>query len=590
MNMNKELLEILTGFKRAWVLVSKKEQLLLLFTSVLMIITGFLTNLPAVYLGRFVDQISDNTSFSFYLATPFVLIIAIIILIREALTVVRKYIVHKVATQTEKNETVFVIQKLLEADMTFINAQQIGSLHGRVLRSLQGLVRLIRLSFQDFLPIVFSGFAAIALALYQKPLMAGIMILVIPTGLFIIFKQISSQKGIRVALLRGKEKIDGTVVEMLGGLETVRVSGTTLKEILKVDQITENLKLKEIKHHLAMALFDGAKQLNDAFFYILVISIAIYFASIGIITKGDILVYAILFVSITAPLKEVHRILDQAHESSILVNDLYQLINQPQDISFLSNRLTPVKSINNPAGIDIANLSFSYPNSSLEVLKNLNLNIKAGEDLGVAGASGCGKSTFVKILLRLIHNYTGEVKILDQNLKDLSRDEISKKIAYVPQKPYIFSGTILENVIYGNEDKKVSEQKVIEVIRMVNLYDEIFSSLGGLNGKVNESGNNLSGGQKQRIALARLLLKEPEILILDEATSALDNINEEIVLRNIETRFRGRILIIIAHRLTTLKSMDRILVFDNGKIVQQGTYPVLSKSKGLFRKFLEQQV
>lgn len=587
--MNEELSEILLSFKRTWVLISKKEQFLLIFATLIMTVTGLLSNLPAVYLGKFVDQLTDNASFSFTEAIPFILLITIIIIIREVLTVVRKYIVHKVATQTEKNETVEVIQKLLEADMTFINEQQIGSLHGRVLRSIQGLVRLIRLSFQDFLPVVFSAVAAIVLAFLQKPVMAGFMILVVPTGLFIIFKQISSQKGIRVTLLRGKEKIDGTVVEMLGGLETVRVSGTTLKEVLKIDQITENLKLKEIKHHLAMALYDAVKQLNDSFFYILVVSVAIYFASTGFISKGDILVYSILFVSITAPLKEIHRILDQAHESSILVNDLYGLINQPQDISFTKPQTEDFTEKIQQSGIVISDLSFSYPRSNTKVLQKLDLNISKGERLGIAGASGCGKSTLIKILLRLVHSYSGKISIFGEDLSSITREDIAKKVAYVPQKPYVFSGTILENILYGNEDLKIAKDQIEEVLKKVNLSAEI-NSIGGLEGRVNESGNNLSGGQKQRIALARLLLKKPELLILDEATSALDNINEEIVLKNIDNEFKGKIIIMIAHRLTTLRNSDRILVFEKGRIAQQGTFSNLSNKEGLFKKFLRQQI
>jgi ATP-binding cassette subfamily B protein len=155
------------------------------------------------------------------------------------------------------------------------------------------------------------------------------MILVIPAGLFIVVKQVASQKGIRISLLRGKEKIDGKVVEMMGGLETIRVADTTNFEIQKVENIAEDLRKIEIKHHIHMMFYDAAKYLNEAFFYILVISISIYFAVNGIITKGDILTYSILFMSILNPLRTIHRILDEAHESSIKVQDLDDLLSQP---------------------------------------------------------------------------------------------------------------------------------------------------------------------------------------------------------------------------------------------------------------------
>jgi len=217
MIMNKEFSEITNGFRRTLRLMEKPEKTALVFASFLMLITGVLTNLPAVILGRLVDKLVGAENFDLSIAIPFIALIIGIILVREALTVVRKYFVENVATQTDKKQTVNVIEHLLKTDIANINQQQIGSLHGRIFKSIQGMIKIIKLGFLDFFPVFFSGLAAIAIALTQKPLLAGVMVLVIPVGLFIIVWQVSSQKGIRVALLRGKEKIDGAVVEMLGG-------------------------------------------------------------------------------------------------------------------------------------------------------------------------------------------------------------------------------------------------------------------------------------------------------------------------------------------------------------------------------------
>lgn len=586
--MNKELSEILVGFSRTLHLIDRQEKIILVLASLLMALAGVLTNLPAVILGRLVDKIVGIKQLEFSIAIPFILLIILIILSREVLTIVRKYLVENIATQTEKKQTVAVIEHLLKTDIGIINEQQIGSLHGRIFRSIQGLVRIIKLGFLEFLPIFFSAIAAIAIALFQKPFLASIMVLVIPTALFIIIKQISSQKGIRISLLLGKEKIDGAVVEMLGGIETVRVLNTEDSEVQKVETVAEELRRKEIRHHIFMAFFDSAKYLNEGFFYILVISLAIFLSAQGVISRGDILVYSILFLSITAPLREIHRILDQAHEGAILVNDLYGLLNEPVDQSFLSGE---IKNITRTASLAVLvkDLSFAYANRSKNVLNNINLKIDYGEKIGIAGASGCGKSTLIKILLRLIHNYSGEVYLFGKDLSTLSRPEIAQKIAYVPQKTYIFSGTIRENIIYGCS-KNTSQNQIVQATKKANIYQEIIKSLGGFEGKVAENGNNLSGGQKQRIALARLILKSPELFIFDEATSALDNTNETLIQRNIEQIFKNKTMITIAHRLTTLKNSDRILVFDQGKIVQEGTYGELSSKKGLFQDFLRQKI
>src|SRR3989338_632582 len=586
MTINKEFSEIINGFRRTLRLLEKPEKNALIFASFLMLITGVLTNLPAVMLGRLVDKLVGTENFDLSIATPFIVLIIGIILVREALTVVRKYFVENVATQTDKKQTVNVIEHLLKTDIANINQQQIGSLHGRIFRSIQGMIKIIKLGFLDFFPVFFSGLAAIAIALTQKPLLAGVMVLVIPVGLFIIVWQVSSQKGIRVALLRGKEKIDGTVVEMLGGIETVRALNTENKEVAKVEEVAEGMRKKEIRHHIFMALFDSGKYLNEGLFYVVVISLSIFLAAQGIITKGDILVYSILFLSITGPLREIHRILDEAHESSIRVNDLYELLNQPRDISFQANEKERFTS-NNANAIEISKLSFKYENSP--VLQDINFVIKNGEKIGIAGASGCGKSTLIKILLRLVHGYSGKVEIFGKNLDSVSREEIADCIAYVPQKTHIFSGSMRDNIVYGCERENITDEEVIRAAKLANLYEEIENSLGGLSGRVAENGNNLSGGQKQRLAIARLILKSPELLILDEATSALDNTNETKIQRNIEQLFKDKTTITIAHRLTTLKNTDRIFVFEQGRIVQVGTYDSLANQKGLFQDFLKQK-
>lgn len=588
--MNKELSEILLGFRRALYLIDSQEKITLIIASVLMAIAGVLTNLPAVILGRLVDRIVGVKNLEFSLAVPFILLIVFIILIREILTIVRKYLIENIATQTEKKQTVAVIEHLLKTDIGTINETQIGSLHGRIFRSIQGLVRVIKLGFLEFLPIFFSAVAAIAIALSQKPFLASVMILVVPTTLFIVIKQISSQKGIRVALLRGKEKIDGTVVEMLGGIETVRVLNTQYQEVQKVESVAEDLRRREIRHHIFMALFDSVKYLNEGFFYILVISLSILLSAQGVISRGDILVYSILFLSITGPLREIHRILDQAHEGSILVNDLYGLLNSPVDESFQDTKREKHSDGEQDTEVEIKKVSFSYSDRSNQTLKDISLRVRLGEKIGIAGASGCGKSTLVKILLRLIHNYSGQVYLFGKDLKTISRDEIAQKVAYIPQRTYIFSGTIRENIIYGCSRKNISQGEIVEASKKANIYHEIINSLGGFEGKVTENGNNLSGGQKQRIALARLILQSPQLLIFDEATSALDNTNEVLIQQNIEQLFRNKTMITIAHRLTTLKNSDRILVFDTGKIVQEGTFDELSGKKGLFQEFLRQRV
>jgi ATP-binding cassette subfamily B protein len=551
-----------------------------------MIGAGFLVNIPAVVLGRFVDKIINLENPDFSIAIPFLSLIVGAVLVKEILTVIRKYLVENIATQTEKKLVVKTVGHLLKTDIgEFINKYQIGALHGKIFRSIQGTIKFIKLGFLDFFPTFFTAVTAIGIAFYQKPFLATVMILVIPVGLFIVIKQVASQKGIRISLLRGKEEIDGKVIEMMNGLETIRVADTTDFEISKIDKIAEKLRKIEIKHHVYMMFYDAAKYLNESFFYVLVVSTSIYFAVNGIITKGDILTYSMLFMSILNPLRTMHRILDEAHESSIKVNDLDELLAQPLDESFEMGE--KVTNNNSKTALEIKDLSFAYSGKTENILKNINLKIRKGEKIGIAGSSGCGKSTLVKIILRLSHGYSGGVEFFGSDIGKISRKEMAEKIAYIPQKTYIFSGTVKENIIYGI-DRSVSDVEIIKALTKASIYDEVENVLGGLEGVISEGGNNLSGGQKQRLALARLILSSPEVLIFDEATSALDNTNENIIQKNIEEIFADKTIITIAHRLTTLKNADRILVFNKGEIVQEGEFSILSQEEGLFKEFVEQ--
>jgi ATP-binding cassette, subfamily B, bacterial len=589
--MNVVFNEILLGVKRSIGLLSKKEKRSLFIATFLMLITGILTNGPAIILGKLVDQLVSGSIIKFEVVVPFILLLIVVILANEGLTVILKYLIQNIATQTGKDQTVKVIERLLKVDIGgYLYQQQIGSLYGRIFRSIEGHISLLKLTFLDFMPVFFAALAAIGIAFIEKPLMASAMILVIPTGLYLVVKQVSSQKGIRVALLRKKEEVDGKVVEMLGGIETIRVLNTVRFEVAKVEKSTEERRKIEIKHHIAMAFYDAAKSLNEGLFTILVIVLSIYLASQGLISKGDILVYAILFTNITGPLLEIHRILDEASENSIQVNDLFNILHQPLDVSFTEQDAnSKIKDNKVEPAVSVHNLSFSYTGSeNITTLDRVNLTIKKGESIGIVGASGCGKTTFIHILLKLIHDYAGEVSLFNEGLQTISREELADKIAYVPQKPFVFSGTIKDNILYGCK-QTVTEEQLLEAARNACILDEIQESMGGFQGIISENGNNLSGGQRQRLALARVMLQTPELIIFDEATSALDNTNEAVIQQNIERIFKQKTIITIAHRLTTLKNADRILVFDSGKIAQEGDFKQLSETKGLFQDFLQQR-
>jgi ABC-type multidrug transport system ATPase subunit len=208
------------------------------------------------------------------------------------------------------------------------------------------------------------------------------------------------------------------------------------------------------------------------------------------------------------------------------------------------------------------------------------MTIRHGETIGVAGRSGCGKTTWLRVLIRLTHPSAGTVLLGGVPLESVSRQDIGELIGYVGQNPFLFAGTIAENIAYAHEG--ATADQIRRAAEMACIHDEIAQMPGGYDARIAERGQNLSGGQRQRIALARVFLKNPPILILDEGTSALDNISERRIQQAIAAARADRTVILVAHRLTTLLDTDRILVFDGGRVVETGPYQELVRRDGVF--------
>lgn len=580
-----ELRSIITMATRVWGVLGRAERWALFFAFMVMLVTGTLTSIPPVVLGQLVDKVLKAGTLDFFKAIPFILVIIAVILAREALQVLRKYLVENACTQVAKAKMIGVIAHVLQLDLScFGPDMKVGALHGRIHRSIDGFVKMIKLCFLDFFPAGVTSLCALGAVMMKNPFIALTMGLVIPCGLFIVLRQISTQKGIRLHLLRAKEEIDGKVVELLGGIEYVRTANTEAHETQRIEHTAERLRRTEIQHHIRMAIYDAAKYLNEGAFHIIVLCLSIYLTSRGAISIGDVLMYSLLFSSVVNPLREVHRILDEAHESSLRVADLFDLWEKPIDRSYKVSKTQaqlPVAHAGVPH-IEVKDLRFGYPgsNGSGPVLDNINLTIMPGQKVGIAGPSGSGKSTWIKLLIRLLHPEEGAVLVNGRAISTMTREEITREFGYVSQTPFLLSGSIEEDIRYGCG--AVLVEQIVEAAKRANIHDEIMAMPGGYQAFVSEKGANLSGGQRQRIAIARMFLKNPPVLLLDEATSALDNRNEQLVQDALTEVMKDRTVITVAHRLSTLRTTDKILVFQDGRIVEEGSYEELLDRGGVF--------
>lgn len=239
-------------------------------------------------------------------------------------------------------------------------------------------------------------------------------------------------------------------------------------------------------------------------------------------------------------------------------------------------------------GVEFDDITFTYANQLAPTYKNFSVEIKPGEKVGLVGHSGSGKSTFVKLLQRLYDVDSGEIRIDGQNVSYVTQESLRQSISMVPQEPILFHRTLAENIAYGRPDATFEE--VVDAAKRAHAHEFIDRLPEGYKTLVGERGIKLSGGERQRVAIARAILADKPILILDEATSSLDSISEDLIQRAIENLMEGRTTIMIAHRLSTVQNVDRILVFDQGKIVEQGPHADLIKvENGKYRALFEMQ-
>lgn len=569
--------------KKIYKLLDTKQKLRFILIIIIMIVSAALAQMTPKAIGWLTDDILTKNEISFNKVIPFLVFILIVNVANEVIKIFRRVLVEDTATRTEKKARGMVIKSLLMAPLSYFRKNMTGNIHGRLNRCLDGTIKLEKLLFMDFAPAIFNAIAAIITIFLTLPItLAMPMLLVIPIGVFIVLKQIKSQKGIRVELLESKSGMDGTIVELINGIEVIRICDSLDFETKRFDDKGEFLRAKEMKHHKAMAMYDCLKFINQAVFTVLVIGISTYLATKNIISVGAVLTAYLCFNQLLRPLEELHRIFDEVSECTVLATDFFKMVEIENDFSYLPIKTKSENKSTNEI-INVENITFYYSeNEDKIILDNFNIDIEKGMYLGIAGPSGCGKSSLIKSICKL-EKAEGKIIVDDKNIDNLTRKDLSKLIALVPQSPFLIAGTIFENITYGI-DREVSIDEVEEAAKRAYIYDYINGLPDKFDSLVSEGGNNLSGGQRQRIAIARIFLRKPKILILDEATSALDNTSEKYIQAEIEKmkQENNTTIIAIAHRLTTLKNCDRIIVLNKGKIEEEGKFDDLIEKNGMF--------
>jgi ATP-binding cassette subfamily B protein len=305
----------------------------------------------------------------------------------------------------------------------------------------------------------------------------------------------------------------------------------------------------------------------------------------GVLSVGDVVLIQSYFMLFLSALWSISKVLKSALQAFSDAKEMVEILDQEVEVQDIKG----AKKLKVSQGeIIFQDTVFSYPNQKENVFNKFNLTIPAGQTVGLVGTSGAGKTTITKILLRFLDLDSGKILIDKQDISKITQDSLRNSISYVPQEPVLFHRSIYENIAYAKPG--ATEKEVLEAAKK-SYVDEFVQTLEqGYDTMVGERGVKLSGGQKQRVAIARAFLKNAPILVLDEATSALDSVSEELIQDALFKLMKDKTVIIVAHRLSTIQRLDRILVIEEGKIVEDGTHQeLLQKKNGLYTDFWKKQ-
>ena len=331
-----------------------------------------------------------------------------------------------------------------------------------------------------------------------------------------------------------------------------------------------------------MALFQTSVKMFDGIMYLLVVVAGGIFMIRGQIAPGDLVAYMMYVTTLIATVRRIIEFAEQFQRGVTGIERFFQIMDA--DIEIFDEE--DAVELENPRGdIVFEDVSFAYADDHNQVFEDLNLHINAGEKVAIVGPSGGGKTTLCNLIPRFYDVSKGKITIDGENIRHFTLKSLRSNIGIVQQDVYLFSGTIFENIVYGRPGADRSE--VIEAAKRAGAHDFIMELKDGYDTYVGERGVKLSGGQKQRISIARVFLKNPPIIILDEATSALDNESEFAVARSLDKLSEGRTTLTIAHRLSSIRNADRILVLTDEGIVEEGKHEELIAREGIYHRFYE---
>ncbi len=484
---------------------------------------------------------------------------------------------HIMGSRVEASMRRDLYVKLLSLSSSFYDNHQVGDLMSRVNNDLFEITEFSHHCPEEiFLAIVRLVGIFIYLSLINIWLTLILFALLPPLCVFAV---IVNGKLDKAWTERRKKvsQINAQLEDSLSGISVVKSFAGEETEMEKFDRNNEEFVNVKSKSYKLLGLFHSGSLFSSGIMYVAAVVFGVLFIKQNTLTTVDLITFLLYVNTLLGTISTILNYIEQFQYGMSGLKRFVEIMDEPVVITSPEN---PVENVDFNSDIVFNDVTFRYDSNGKEVLKNLSFKVNRGESLAIVGPSGAGKTTVTGVIPRFYDVESGEVTIGGVNVKDISLKELRNKVGIVQQNVYLFYGSVKENILYGRPDATMEE--VIDAAKRAGAHEFIEKLENGYDTVCGERGVKLSGGQKQRISIARLFLKNPPVLILDEATSALDNESERLVQRSLDELAKNRTTVTIAHRLTTIKNADRILVLTENGIEEEGSHKELLKKQGVY--------
>ena len=469
-------------------------------------------------------------------------------------------------------------------DFDFYDRNRTGKLMNRLTGDLFEITELAHHGPEDMLISIVTIVGALIVMFCMEWKLALVVLIMVPTFAAIVMLCKKSMADSSVKVKKRMADINADIESTISGMKTSKAFDNMDIDYERFERSNDTYKESKTDYYKAMGRFNGSLEFSICALQVAVIAFGGWLIMDGTLNYIDLITFTLYVTTFVTPVRKL------ATLAEILTNGfagLKRFVEIMRIEPTIKEKENPHILSNVRGEIRLEHVDFAYDGDDKDVLKDVSLDIKAGECIAIVGHSGGGKSTMCQLIPRFYDVDGGSITIDGVDVRDVSKSSLRSSIGIVQQDVFLFADTIYENIRYGKPG--ASREEVVAAAKKAEIYDDIMQMKDGFDTYVGERGTLLSGGQKQRISIARIFLKNPPILILDEATSALDSITEQQIQKSFSELSKGRTTLMIAHRLATIKDADRIVLMDGGMIKEEGTHDQLIAVGGDYKKLYETQ-